>query len=163
MQRVIVTVQRNDDSQVRDLEVPAELESERLAELIATALRWDTGQAGGSSRYTIEAQPLGRILQPHESLADIGAWDGSWLVLYPVVAISAQAPVQPSIASVTVLPTRQDAPDISVPPQEPGSVISGWRSLGIDLPSAPTQEQEAQDAQDDYNSAPTFSWKQLDD
>jgi hypothetical protein len=85
MQRVVVTVKKKDEARVRDLEVPADMDAVRLAQQIARALGWSSDRAGQPLTYQIEAHPLGRMLQPGESLASAGVWDGSWLVLHPDV------------------------------------------------------------------------------
>ncbi|MDQ2809064.1 MAG: hypothetical protein M3Z04_19495 [Chloroflexota bacterium] len=46
MHRVIVTVKREGDVRVHDLEVPAEIDAGRLAGRIAAALHWDSDSAG---------------------------------------------------------------------------------------------------------------------
>ncbi len=83
MHRVIVTVEREGEARGRDLEVPAEVEAQRLAAMIADALGWDQGTTGWSISYEILAEPPGRALAPDESLADAGAWDGARLVFRP--------------------------------------------------------------------------------
>jgi hypothetical protein len=84
MQRVIVTVKRKDEARVHDVDVPANVESERLADLLARALRWESDHSGQPMQYVVEAHPLGRVLDPDESLWSAGVWDGSWLVLHPI-------------------------------------------------------------------------------
>lgn len=135
MERVIVSVQREDDGEVRDLEVPAEVEAERLAALIARALSWSTDSAGQPVRYEIEARPLGRGLKPGESLADAGVWDGSLLVLHPTGA--------------TRRPTAASAK----------GPVGGWRSLETGESSESGQEP----APAGEKPKPGFAWKELDD
>lgn len=136
MQRVIVTVKRYDETQARDLEVPAEVEANRLAELIARALRWETGWSGKPLRYQIEAQPLGRFLLPNETLASARVWDGSWLILH------AEGSTQ--LAGIPRMPEPDQLPTLRAPTATP---VSGWRSLGIDLPDSsnqmPSEEQHS--------------------
>jgi hypothetical protein len=134
MERVIVSVQLDDDGEVRDLELPAEIEAARLAELIARALGWTADLAGQSTRYEIEAQPLGRALKPSESLADAGVWDGSILVLRPTGA--ARAPTAPTAKGP----------------------IGGWRPLETGEPS----ESDEEPAATDEKPKPGFAWKELD-
>jgi hypothetical protein len=86
MQRVIVTVQRDDEARGRDLEIPAETPATRLAELIVQALRWPVDSSAGPITYQIEAHPPGRLLRGDETLADAGAWDGARLMLIPETA-----------------------------------------------------------------------------
>src|SRR4051812_43340626 len=112
MQRVVVTVKRKDEARVRDLEVPADIDAVRLAEMIARALRWESDRAGQPMTYKIEAHPLGRMLQPGESLASAGVWDGSWLVLHPdvVEAQPQQKPIPPvDTVAIPVQPTPNTA------------------------------------------------------
>jgi len=81
MLRVMVNVRRAGDPSGRDLEVPAEVESIRLAEMIAHAMAWQSDEAGEPLCYRIRADSLKRVLGPDESLLDAGVWDGSGLVL----------------------------------------------------------------------------------
>ena len=134
MHRVIVTVQREDGSEARDLEVPADLPIGRLAEFIARDLRWLVDWSGRPARYEIEARPLGRVLRSHETLAGAGAWDGSTLVFHPVGA----ARVATNGAA--------------------SAHLAGWRSLGADLvPGAGAAGQA-----DDERPA-GYTWKEIDD
>ena len=224
MQRVIVTVKREDEARVRDLEVPADLHAEQLARLIAEALRWQKNSAGGTLSYRIEAQPLGRTIQPDETLAGAGVWDGSWLVLHPVesaaavpvnvprpvpsdtakpphaprqesgpasIPIPTPAPNPPAVAwskplvpegmaSPPNIPITSDKPAVQlVPVQSSPPTVTGWRSLGLDLPPAqpapqsqPQPQPQAPQPQPQVTqpqAAPTekksssFVWKQLDE
>lgn len=145
MQRVIVTVKREGEARVRDLEVPAEVESRRLAQFIAEALGWHSDPAGQPLEYRIEAHPLGRLLRPEESLADAGVWDGSWLVLQGAGHIKLESNSESG--------PRHEAP-----------VVTGWRKLSVDLPGAsspagPSREEPAGQPQRRESG---FVWKQLD-
>jgi hypothetical protein len=142
MQRVIVTVKRQGEAQVRDLEVPAEIDSESLSKMIAEALRWESDPSGQPIEYEIMAEPPGRVLAPQESLAEAGAWDGAWLVFQP---ISEEPPPPPS--------PRSDTPS---PPID-GPVI-GWRPLDIDLPTEGEQSERGETP----SEVTEFVWKQLD-
>jgi hypothetical protein len=150
MERVIVTVKRKDEAHVRDLEVPADVEASRLAELVAQALHWESDTAGQPVEYEIMAEPPGRVLAPHESLAEVGAWDGSWLVFRRVGDTTSIGSIYGGSSVQTPAP---------VPPPAPSDgPVSGWRSLGIDLPAAP--DQQAEPAEDKRPSG--FVWKQID-
>lgn len=79
MEKVIVTVVREGQAVGLDLELPAEVEAHTLAQLIAA---WFDPAAPGVDRpWRLEAHPPGRLLRPDETLANAGAWDGSWLIL----------------------------------------------------------------------------------
>ena len=170
MQRVIVTVKRENDAQVRDLEVPAEVESARLARLIAEALRWDSGDAAGvQPDYHIEARPLGRTLQLDESLSSAGVWDGAWLVFHPTRRHESPPQVEDTTPSQIVstpspiyqeTPQEPDFPTAVTRPTSP--TVAGWRSLGVDLPSSNSQSAN-ESVPKAEQPASSFVWKQLDD
>jgi len=143
MQRVIVTVKRQNEARVRDLEVPAGVEAERLSRMIAQALRWESDRAGQPVEYEILAEPPGRVLSPRESLAEAGAWDGAWLVLQPAGAVFAPSPPPASMPA-------------KMPPPNDNSPVIGWRRLDIDLPSGPSPESEESPPEPSG-----FVWKQL--
>lgn len=143
MQRVIVTVKRQGEARVRDLEVPAEVEAGRLAEMIARALHWDSDQAGQPIQYEIMAEPPGRTLHTQESLADAGVWDGAWLVFQPPGGAPSPRPSPP--------PFPQPSPS---PGQGP---VTDWRPVGIDLPAG--SEPEREDTRPEKSG---FVWKQVD-
>jgi WXG100 protein secretion system (Wss), protein YukD len=146
MQRVIVTVQRNDEARGRDLEAPAELPAVRLAELIVQALRWPVNSPHGPITYQIEAHPPGRALRGDETLADVGAWDGARLVLAPEATpagyrwrrlggpLEADAPATAGPAAPDP-PGRSDSPTQASPlpaapePDEPPSRGFVWKQL----------------------------------
>ncbi|HYG59731.1 MAG TPA: hypothetical protein VD902_16825 [Symbiobacteriaceae bacterium] len=67
---VLVTVSYKGAETGFDLRLPPDLPAVRLADLL------------GCRGARIEAHPPGRLLDPGESLAQAGAWDGSWLVLH---------------------------------------------------------------------------------
>lgn len=146
MQRVIVTVKRQNEARVRDLEVPAEVEAERLSEMIAQALRWESDPAGQPVEYEIMAEPPGRVLAPYESLAEAGAWDGAWLVLQPAGSFT-------------------PPPPLPLPPPIPEGPTTG-RTRSI----IPPELQDKLDLSERYEpvqeeappEATGFVWKQLD-
>lgn len=145
MERVIVTVRLAHEARGRDLEVPAEIEAAHLAELIAEALQWRKDPAGRPVRYEIRAEPPGRALRPGESLADAGAWDGSWLVLQPVD----DGAIAPKSVQTAGTPSASSA-------QGP---VSGWQPLGMDLPAPTGPEQGTTESE---KSQSGFVWKRLD-
>ena len=155
MQRVIVTVKRQNEARVRDLEVPAEVEAELLSRMIAQTLRWDSDPAGQPVEYDILAVPPGRVLTPHESLAEAGVWDGAWLVFQQVGAVSPLSP--PENAQGMESPVAGDGP------------VIGWRPLGIELPAgfeeqSPDTElpDDRKPEQDEGPVSDGFAWKKLD-
>jgi hypothetical protein len=145
MRRVIVTVKLQGETPVCDLEVPAEVEAGRLAEMIAQALRWESDRAGQPIQYEIMAEPPGRVLHAQESLAEAGAWDGAWLV-FQRVGDAPPAPLKPAPGPTPVTPD----PTIRGP-------LKGWGSLGIDLPAESESQQAATDSE-----KMRYVWKQVD-
>lgn len=145
MQRVIVTVKREGEAHVCDLDVPAEVKAERLADLIARALKWDSDQAGSPIQYQIEASPPSRVLKASETLADTEAWDGAWLIFRPVRStMTAPPPPKPTPPPMRLTPSSDP--------------VTRWRSLSDDLPS----EDEAPDQKEDSTPTSGFVWKRLD-
>jgi hypothetical protein len=149
MQRVIVTVKRQNEARVRDLEVPAEMPAKELAQTIARVLNWDINLPGAIPQYQIEAHisgKPGKVLQPDETLAGAGVWDGAWLVLQ-----AAGSPrVAPSASVSRTVPTGTAQPT--------SGPLIGWRPLGIDLPG----QGEQASGQNETQHPPGVEWKQLD-
>lgn len=82
MDRVIVTIKRDGDNQSRDLEVPTNMPIRQMAAIISRSLGWEMDAQGRHVQFQVAAQPPGRILQDTETLADVEAWDGAWLIFY---------------------------------------------------------------------------------
>lgn len=141
MQRVIVTVRRTDETRARDLELPSDVEAKRLAEMIARALHWESDWAGKTVNYQIQAEPLGRLLEPTESLENAGVSDGAWLVLR---------------SGAQGLTTKLEAAE-PAPRRSSKGPVERWRPLGIDLPSVSDEPSTAPD-----EHASDFKWKPLD-
>lgn len=90
MPRVILTVSDGDGDAGLDLEVPADLGAQALAEHLLAALYGSLAAAPTAASavqlivFPSRLRPDGQsavVLQPHQTLAAVGAWDGSWLVL----------------------------------------------------------------------------------
>lgn len=120
MERVIVTVKKYQETRVRDLDIPAGLEVEKLAEVIASALHWDTDSAGSPISYQIQAHPPGRVLSERETLVSAGIGDGAWLTFIP-----AGDPLKEKPTATNVYKSSSETQSSTNP-------VSGWRSLGID-------------------------------
>ena len=158
-QRVVVTVKRKDEARVRDLEVPVNIDASRLAEMIARALRWESDMAGQRIMYVIEAHPLGRILQPDETLASAGVWDGSWLVLHPIQPPATQQPegapqapaVQPvpqpeitqPMQAAPAVPQKPAAPSYPSPEPAMPTPVGEWTFPVAQAPAGPAEPEFA--------------------
>jgi len=137
MERIIVTVKRQDESQERDLELPADLSAEALIHELSLA--W-----GLRESHEVYAQPPDRLLAPHETLAQAGVWDGARLILRPSgegwsATRGAVAPPQ--------------APSLSPPLQGP---VKGWRPLGVTAGQPPA-------APEPPPSSGGYTWKRVDE
>jgi hypothetical protein len=182
MARVIASVMLEGSGKVRDFEIPSNIEIENLIDELKQFFEVDTDSNGCDFIYHLEALPLGRMLEPTESLQEAGVWDGSILIMYAVpreeAAISEEPvwemPVTPGIDSGTQRNIRGDmfespltgwrsmdireAKDIlpvdeGEPQTEGISPISGWRKLDVSF----TSQEKKKTAQ-----AKTFAWKRLD-
>ncbi|MFN3761979.1 MAG: EsaB/YukD family protein [Anaerolineae bacterium] len=131
MERVIVSLSRRREEGELDLEVPADILVGTLTQEIALALGW-------GDRGEIYADPPGRILYPHETLAQAGVWDGARLLFQeqgyggPQRLPGGEGPVrgwrsldlgEPPISS------SSHAPDTSSPPPSGGFV---WKRVDED-------------------------------
>jgi hypothetical protein len=87
MDPVIVTVKRKGLPQLHDIEVRPDLPATDLVKKIVQDLGWGN-DAGVGEDLIIEVYPSGsdpaRRLGSNETLAQVGAGDGSWLVLMTV-------------------------------------------------------------------------------
>jgi hypothetical protein len=138
MERAIVTVRDclSGDDGACDLEIPADLPAERLVELLQ-------GVFGASGRRTVDrivTRVVLRLVRPEEpalelrpgqSLADVGAWDGSVLELAGVRDEREVVPVGPvqkweslldNLAEVDELATLVVGEQSAVRPNEKGFV-----------------------------------------
>lgn len=136
MESVIVTVKRQGEAQVRDLEVPLDITAGELAQQMAAAFGW-------SSDYQVYAAPPERVLPPQETLLQAGVWDGAWLVFQP-----AGTPAQ-SGGLTAASPPPGPAP-------QPDKPVGGWIPLGVSTSSTPPDEAPPP-------SSGGFVWKQIDE
>lgn len=81
MHRIIVSVQMGDEGLPVDLEVPAELQCEQLAVLMANTLHEYAGTVSTGGNYGIAVLPSRQLLPGQATLANVGVWDGAALVL----------------------------------------------------------------------------------
>ncbi|MBN1920444.1 MAG: EsaB/YukD family protein [Anaerolineae bacterium] len=133
MTKAIVTVKRVEEARVRDLELPVDIPSAHLAEMVATALGWNTDATGRPVSYHIEAHPPGRLLLPSETLAQAGAWDGSWLVFHPENAVSASPPSAATRSAIAAPspPLQPVAPETTHTSSQGGSGFV-WKQIDED-------------------------------
>lgn len=83
MLRVLVQVRREGEEDTHQLEVPAEVPAEQLADMIAQAFGWERTQSGQPTSYWIVRGTSNQILRGQETLAELGIWDGSVLIFRP--------------------------------------------------------------------------------
>ena len=120
MESAIVTIQREGEAWVQDIEVPLDMSASELAQQLALALGWP----GDLEIYAVPPQ---RVLAPHETLAQAGVWDGARLIFRP----SSRGGRGAGQTAPTSSPTT------TAPPAGP---VSGWRPL--DGPASPATPPE---------------------
>jgi len=78
MSRVIIQVETEDRSRVKDIDVPTDVIGKELASHLAQAIDWfEPG-----FRYTLAVKlPPQKTVRPEQSLAEAGLWDGTHLIL----------------------------------------------------------------------------------
>lgn len=133
MERVIITVRRYNDSQVRDIEVPVDIPVEVLLREIPPAFGW-------SDHYEIYAEPPGQVLSPGETLLQARLWDGARLTFRP--------------SSTPTWQGGPPSPSVQPPAQGP---VTGWRPLDVSGPSAPSSQPPQP------TSSGGFVWKRVDE
>lgn len=87
MQNVIVSVKLQGDVKEYDLEVPVDVPSQKLAELITHNIDPNASTKGALTVRCLKPGPA-RLLLPDVSLAGSGLWDGILLEISPESAIS---------------------------------------------------------------------------
>ncbi len=138
MERVIVTLSRPGEGKELDLEVPVDIQVSTLIQEVALALGWD-------SRSVLYAEPPGRVLQPHETLALAGVWDGARLLFQEPGRYIGGPPPPP--------------PPSSPPPPGGEGPVRGWRPLDPGSSPAPS----APPAPDMPPSPGGFVWRRVDE
>lgn len=139
MERVIVTIERYNDRQSRDVEIPGNLSADVLLREIPPAFGW-------GNTYEIYADPPGRVLASSETLFQAGVWDGARLIFLP-----------PGLSSWSRSPSPFPDQPLPQQPPEQGPVI-GWRGLDTSTPSAPAPSQPSQPT-----PSGGFLWKRIDE
>jgi hypothetical protein len=86
MHRAIVTVKLSGSDQEYDLEVPADIPSQQLAELITHNLGLGTEATQSFIVCCLKPEMVQRELRSQESLAAAGLWDGVYLEIKPAGA-----------------------------------------------------------------------------
>jgi hypothetical protein len=120
------------------------VDAAHLSDMIAHALHWDRDWAGQPAHYHIEAQPLGHVLEPTESLENAGVFDGAWLVLKASRTAT-------SVSS----PAASRAPSI----EQPSSI--GGPTTGRTIKLLPDDYDDSSRSTEEKPSS-DFKWKQLD-
>ena len=147
MERVIVTVKRADEARVRDLDVPAGIGADELADVIASALHWDRDSSGKKNEFAIQADPPGRKLRQEETLLSAGVRDGAWLTFIQEGRDkAAKIDITGSVGTET--PGHSRGP------------IQGWKALEGIITESDSKNDQENDIKDD-NQSP-YIWKEVD-
>ncbi len=148
MERVVVTVKRLDEAKVRDLDVPAGLGADELADVIASALHWDRDSSGKKKAFNIKADPPGRVLKQGETLLSAGVMDGAWLTFI-------QEGGEKTKKIETLKPVGIEEQEYSRGP------VRGWKALeGININTA-TENEHEKDTKGDDKPSP-YIWEEVD-
>ena len=141
MEHAILSVKRYGDYEEHDFEVPLALTVSQLAEIIVSHLGWDARLYSREASYHVRVEQTNRILLPQEILQAGQVEDGARLIFEPQgMATAAREPYARSR-------TAGDSP------------VTGWRSLGLDLPlEKPSENQPAPAEKPDRK----FVWKEID-
>ncbi|HWI61527.1 MAG TPA: EsaB/YukD family protein [Symbiobacteriaceae bacterium] len=114
-QKVVVSISRADEGQVYDVELPVDVPLGSLAAVAAMALGWSEDEQGRTVAFEVKVHQDGRTLSAHDSLAQAGVWDGSWLVFHPRPGLVVQRPApaaEPPTAPVPLAPVQAPSPII---------------------------------------------------
>lgn len=141
MTNIIVTVKHAHDARLFDVQLAADVEAQRLAASLARRLHFDKDASGRLITYELEVHPPGRRLLPTETLAEVSAWDGSWIILHPhsIGQPQVRAP-DLTKAGYTMKRLDAEAPSAPVPPPaapQPTPPTNGgfvWKRLDEDTP-----------------------------
>ena len=133
MERVIVSIKRDFDQEAHDIEVPAGMPILQLASSIARSLGWSMDAQGRPVFYEVGAQPPGRILKDDETLAQVGAWDGAWLIFYrkevsPGTPASAETPMKGLIGTYKPIEVKDNSHDDKQGPDHASTSVP-WKQL----------------------------------
>lgn len=145
MERAIVTVRHMAEDEGCDLEVPVTVTVQQLTDLLVAGLEWDA-----STTYRIWAEPPGRNLDPHETLAGAGVWDGAHLVLEP------QTPAKPRRTPCEVQNKPTPRASEELPAEGP---VTGWRDILKDSATTEAEDGAAKELSEDSSG---YVWKRLD-
>jgi len=77
MDRIIITLNFINDGNVLDIEVPNNVPSKSLSEVIAKSFKLNPGN------YIFRVKSTDKVIKRDESLAEAGIWDGEELEFIP--------------------------------------------------------------------------------
>jgi uncharacterized ubiquitin-like protein YukD len=77
MENIIITLYFSVNGNVLDLEVPNNVPSEKLSEVVVKSFHLNAGN------YLFRIKKSGKVIKRDESLAEAGVWDGEELEILP--------------------------------------------------------------------------------
>lgn len=81
VKNVIVSLKVQGESTRRDIQLPIDVPTGEIANILAKALLGNAYVGDGSVKYYLKSDPPGRFLDGKETLFDAGVWDGFNMML----------------------------------------------------------------------------------
>jgi hypothetical protein len=146
MKRVVVTVKREGEARVQDLELPADVPVQEWLDEMVDVLKWerasDTLQIGYHLKaYGPRTSEEGVPIPLQDTLEDAGVRDGFWLVGVP-------KPVEAKMLKDTIEPLEAPESTLSESVKDEGLKVSGWVRPWSDpeeIEGTPSQEDQGPD------------------
>lgn len=83
MGKIIVSVQRQGDSNYKDIELSSSITGKYLLQMTAELFGKVNSANSQEIQYDIRVDPPGRMLGENQTLQDANIWDGAWLTFVP--------------------------------------------------------------------------------
>jgi hypothetical protein len=140
MKRVVLTVKREGEARVQDLELPADVPVQEWLDEMVDVLKWETTSGSLQIGYQLKAYgprtpEEGVSIQPHATLEDSGVRDGFWLVGVP-------QPFKAKKPKDTIEPSKMPESKPSEPIKDEGLKVSGWVRPWSDPKEIETETEE---------------------
>ena len=150
MSGVVINIKKSGDARYSVIEVSLEVEAEKLASMIASALNCNRDNRGNTLEFQLKLEASGRVISSYENLGNAKVMKGSALVLEPTGRVD----------TVSNAPGRS-APQAAPQSGAPSSPVSKWRSLGLDFGNPTSTPVPANNPAPVSSDAPASGWRPL--